>query len=301
MKTFWALLKRNIKLFFGDKGMFFSSMITPIILLVLYATFLSGVYEDSLKSSLGDYYNAEGVDSVVTAIVNGQLLSSILAVSCVTVAFCSNLICVQDKYTGVRKDFLASPLKRPILALSYYFGTLAVTLLVAFVAAIVGFVFVAISGGGFLEIGDYLRVFLDTVLLTFFGTALASVASSFMSTQGQSTAVGTVVSAGYGFLCGAYMPIASFPVGLQRFLSFMPGTYGTSLVRSHCIAGALRRLEKLELPYELVDGLKDGLDCNLYFFDNAVGESVKYLILIGATFLLIGAFVLLSVLRKKDV
>lgn len=275
-------------------------MITPIILLVLYATFLSGVYEDSLKDSLGGYYLSEGVEGAVNAIVNGQLLSSILAVSCVTVAFCSNLICVQDKYTGVRKDFLASPLKRPILALSYYFGTLIVTLLVAFVASIVGFAFIAINGGGFFEASDYLLVLVDVLLLTLFGTALASVASVFINTQGQSTAIGTVVSAGYGFLCGAYMPIATFPEGLQRFLSFMPGTYGTSLLREHCMAGAIRQLGKLDVPSELVVGLGNAFDCNLYFFDSEVSSGAKYLVLIGSTLVLIVLFVLLSALKKKD-
>ena len=34
-----ALIRRNCKLFFKDKGMFFTSLITPVILLVLYATF----------------------------------------------------------------------------------------------------------------------------------------------------------------------------------------------------------------------------------------------------------------------
>ena len=43
MMGLWALVKRNTKLYFKDKGMFFSSLITPVILLVLYATFLKNV------------------------------------------------------------------------------------------------------------------------------------------------------------------------------------------------------------------------------------------------------------------
>ena len=35
MRTFSALVRRNVKMFFKDKGMFFTSLITPIILLVL--------------------------------------------------------------------------------------------------------------------------------------------------------------------------------------------------------------------------------------------------------------------------
>lgn len=47
-----ALIKRNCKLFFRDKGMFFTSLITPIILLVLYATFLAKVYKESFASAM---------------------------------------------------------------------------------------------------------------------------------------------------------------------------------------------------------------------------------------------------------
>ena len=47
-----ALIRRNTKLYFKDKGMFFTSLITPMILLVLYSTFLANVYEDSFRSAL---------------------------------------------------------------------------------------------------------------------------------------------------------------------------------------------------------------------------------------------------------
>lgn len=41
------LIRRNSKLFFKDKAMFFTSLITPIILLILYTTFLGNVYKQS--------------------------------------------------------------------------------------------------------------------------------------------------------------------------------------------------------------------------------------------------------------
>lgn len=57
MSTSFILIKRNIKLFFKDKGMFFTSLITPGILLILYATFLGNVYRDSFTSGLPDTLN----------------------------------------------------------------------------------------------------------------------------------------------------------------------------------------------------------------------------------------------------
>ena len=55
MSMAFILIKRNIKLFFKDKGMFFTSLITPAILLVLYVTFLGNVYRDSFTSNLGQF------------------------------------------------------------------------------------------------------------------------------------------------------------------------------------------------------------------------------------------------------
>ena len=52
MKGLGNLIRRNCKLFFKDKGMLFTSLITPVILLVLYTTFLAGIYRDSFRGAL---------------------------------------------------------------------------------------------------------------------------------------------------------------------------------------------------------------------------------------------------------
>ena len=98
MTQFSALFKRNTKLFFKDKGLFFTSLITPLILLVLYSVFLGKVYKDSFLMAVPEGLVIE--DKLMNGLVGGQLLSSLLAVCCVTVAFCSNLLMVQDKSSG---------------------------------------------------------------------------------------------------------------------------------------------------------------------------------------------------------
>ncbi|UKI22666.1 MAG: hypothetical protein L6V88_10295 [Anaerotruncus sp.] len=52
MTEFCNLTARNCKLFFKDKGVFFTSLITPLILLVLYATFLAKVYKNSFIAGI---------------------------------------------------------------------------------------------------------------------------------------------------------------------------------------------------------------------------------------------------------
>ena len=296
MKIFRELTRRNIILFFKDKGMFFTSLITPAILLVLYATFLGNVFKDSFMTVLPEGLKLS--DEILNGLVGGQLMSSILAVSCVTVAFCSNMLMVQDKVNGSIKDLTISPVKSSTLALSYYFATLVSTLIICLSATAICLVYVA-SIGWFMSACDVLMLVLDVFLLVMFGTALSSVIHFFLSSQGQMSAVGTIISAGYGFICGAYMPISSFSEGLQKVLSFLPGTYGTSLVRSHSVSGTFEEMKSIGLPDDAINSMKDGIDCNMYFFGREVDTSAKYLVLVLSTVVLIAIYVALNANKRK--
>ena len=291
-----ALIKRNIKLFFKDKGMFFTSLITPAILLVLYATFLGNVYRDSFEMNLPEAVKLP--EKLMNGLVGGQLMSSILAVSCVTVAFCSNFLMVQDKVNGSIKDLRISPVKSSVLSLSYYVATLISTLLICFTATGICLLYIS-AVGWYLSLSDILFLLLDVVVLVLFGTALSSVINFFLSTQGQLSAVGTIISAGYGFICGAYMPISSFGDGLQKVLSFLPGTYGTSLMRTHSLQGALSEMQIQGIPSEVIATLKDTLDCNIYFFGDKVRIPTMYLILGITVTVLVVTYILMNSLKKK--
>lgn len=297
MSASFFLIKRNIKLFFKDKGMFFTSLITPGILLVLYVTFLGNVYRDMFTSGLPDTLNIS--ESLIEGLVGSQLISSILAVSCVTVAFCSNFLMVQDKANGTIKDLTISPVKASALSLSYYIAAFMSTLIICFVATGICLIYVAIVGW-YMSIADVCFLFIDIILLVLFGTILSSIINFFLSTQGQISAVGTIISAGYGFICGAYMPVSSFGEGLQKVISFLPGTYGTALIRNHSMRGALKEIENQGIPSGVVEELKNSLDCNLYFFENQVSIPAMYMVVGVAVIVLIGIYVLLNKYAKKS-
>lgn len=276
--------------------MFFTSLTTPGILLVLYVTFLAGVYRDSFVSAMPAGFTVDS--ALIDATVGGQLVSSLLAVCCVTVAFCSNLLMVQDKVTGAIRDLTVTPLRRSTLAVSYFLASALTTLIISFTALALGLLYL-VKMGWYLSAGDVCLIVLDVTLLSLFGTALACVVNAPLSTNGQASAVGTIVSAGYGFICGAYMPISSFGTGLQRVISFLPGTYGTSLLRNHFLKGVYAEMAETGFPAQVVEGIKDSIDCNLYFFDRSVAQSTMYLILGGAVVVLIGAYVLLTLRRRS--
>ena len=282
-----AMVLRNIKLYFKDKGMFFTSLITPAILLVLYATFLGSVYRDSFTANLPDGFSLS--QKLIDGAVGAQLISSIFAVSCVTVPFCSNMLMVQDKI---------SPVSSAVLSGSYFLGAAISSLLVCFAALALCLGYVR-TIGWFFSGKDILLLSADIVLLVLFGTALSSLIHFFLSTQGQISAVGTLVSAGYGFLCGAYMPISSEGSGLQKVLSFLPSTYMTALVRNHTMRGVLAQMETDGVPKALVDAIRESLDCTVKFAGKTVTVPAMYAYIGGAVLVLLGAYLAVHYLAER--
>lgn len=297
MRTFITLIERNRKLFFRDKGMLLSSLITPIILIVLYATFLAKVYKDSFISNIPAVVDIS--EKLINGTVAGQLAAALLAVSCVTVTFCVNLTMVQDRALGVRKDFDVSPIRKPMIYLGYFFATVLNSLMVNILALALCLGYIGIMGW-YLTVMDVALLILDLILLVLFGAVLSSIVCYPLKTQGQMSAVGTIVSAGYGFVCGAYMPISNFGEGLQNVMSYLPGTYGTALIKNHMLRGVFKEMETKGFPAEVVKGISDSLDCNPTFHGNVVEPKYMVLIMIGTVVLLGGIYLIITALPEKS-
>ena len=284
--TLLSLIKRNIKLFFKDKGLVIGALVGPIILIVLYFTFLNDVYRDTFKSFI-----PEGTSNkIINDIVNGELISSILAVSCITVSFCSNFLMVRDKVNNARSDLLVSPVKSYVLALAYY------TLTICYIALGISLVFVAFLHW-FFTASSLLMLLLDVFLTVLFGTALSSIINFFLTSEGQISAVGTIISAGYGFICGAYMPINSYNSGLKNVIMFTPGTYCTSLIRNHSLAGAFKEMS--DWPIEAIKSIKDGIDCNLYLFNKQISIAGMYGIVLITILVLITIYIVINIVNGR--
>lgn len=294
--TLWTLIKRNTKMYFKDKSVFFSSLITPLILLFLFMTFLKNVYVDSITSQI-----PLGMDissSLLNGFAGSWFVSSILATSCVTIAFCANMIMVQDKVTGSYRDLTITPVRKSTLNLSYYLSTAFVTAIVCYVAFAVGLIYLSVVGF-YLSFADILLSAVDIALLVMFGTALSSIVCIFLNSQGAISAVATLVSSMYGFICGAYMPLSQFGAGLRNVLMFLPGTYGTGLIRHHMMSGVLRAFRAQGLPAVVASSLSQSFDATLTFCGHHVSVWTMYLVLGLSTLSLLAIFILVGKIKNK--
>ncbi len=258
------LTLRNIKLYFKDKMTFLVSLITPLILLVLFIAFLKSTYEDSILSII------QGFDldqSLIDALTGGWLFSSVLATSCITVAFCSGMMVI-DKINRANIDFMVSPVKKSTLQLSYVLANLFSTFIITFVLLIVGLIYLACVGF-YITFVDILLIVFGIIITSLFGTILANIIWTFTHSQGVVSGVCTLVSALYGFICGAYMPINTMGQGMQYFVSLLPGTYATVLFRQGFLNSVLNRMGET-LPQGMINGIASGFDVKMSFFGHDV-------------------------------
>lgn len=296
-KKLISLVKRNTKCYFKDKVTFFMSLITPLILLVLFVTFLRNVYIESFKSALNEN-NLEINNRIIEGIAGAWLMSSILSVSSVTVAFCSNVIMIEDKINSAVNDFNVSPVNKTTVSIAYFVSNFFVTFIVLMCVMIIGHIYLA-SVGWYIEVGDVFMIIVDCICGILFGTLLAGVVESFVTTQGGLSAVATLVSSMYGFICGAYMPISSFSKGLQNFLCMLPGTYSVGILRNHYMSGYIFALSEAGVPTEALNSVKDSFDANLYVFGNNVPLGAMYGILLGTCAVLLAVYITIVFVKNK--
>lgn len=288
------LTLRNIKLYFKDKMTFLVSLITPLILLVLFIAFLKSTYEDSILSII------QGFDldqSLIDAFTGGWLFSSVLATSCITVAFCSGMMVI-DKINRANIDFMVSPVKKSTLQLSYVLANLFSTFIITFVLLIVGLIYLACVGF-YITFVDILLIVFGIIITSLFGTILANIIWTFTHSQGVVSGVCTLVSALYGFICGAYMPISAMGQGMQYFVSLLPGTYATVLFRQGFLNSVLNRMRET-LPQEMINGIAGGFDVKMSFFGHDVSTLALILVISISTIVLLGVFLFINKFKKKN-
>ena len=288
------LTLRNIKLYFKDKMTFLVSLITPLILLVLFIAFLKSTYEDSILSII------KGFDldqSLIDAFTGGWLFSSVLATSCITIAFCSGMMVI-DKINRANIDFMVSPVKKSTLQLSYVLANLFSTFIITFVLLIVGLIYLACVGF-YITFVDILLIVFGIIITSLFGTILANIIWTFSHSQGVVSGVCTLVSALYGFICGAYMPIRTMGQGMQYFVSLLPGTYATVLFRQGFLNSVLNRMRET-LPQGMINGIASGFDVKMSFFGHDVSTLALILVISISTIVLLGVFLFINKFKKKN-
>ena len=243
IRGFIGLTKRNMLVFFTDKGTLFFSMLTPMIILLLYILFL----KNSLLSSLKDA--ATGLENLVAAkdmaqFVNGLLLTGIISSALITIPYNALEIIVRDREDRVDLDMLSTPVKRFEIILSYFCAAVISAFMQTMVVLAVGIGILSMSGDMYLSATDIVKLVGAVFLGTVSSTSVFMVVMMFFKSMGTCGAFMGILSAVSGFVIGAYMPLSQFNKGIRNVCNLVPATGITVLIRNYLTGGILRHMDE---------------------------------------------------------
>jgi len=244
MRGIWGLIKRNLLLFFKDWQSILFSLLTSIIVLVLYLLFLKGTFVSAMQSAMEQYPGLVSMiaEKDIDMFANFLLLTGILGSAMISVPFSCITTLVRDRANKVDYDILATPLKRGQIIFAYFVSAvLSSTLLTGFILAI-GLVGISLQGDTHLNAIQLVKSFAVVALGSISASAIFMIVVLFFKSVSACEAFFGILSAASGFVIGAYIPISQFSNGVQTVCNLFPASQITILLRNILLNGLLEHI-----------------------------------------------------------
>lgn len=236
MRGFAGLTKRNLLIYFKDIQSVIFSLLTSIIVFVLYLLFLKGTFLDAVNGAMA------GLEEIIPSsdvemLVNGLLLVGILGSAMITVPYNCLSTIVRDREQKIDYDISATPIRRWQIIMSYFLASTISAFVMTGIILTVGLAI--LSGMGDLHMSSQM-------ILSAYGTVLLGAVSAtaffmivvlFFKSSSASGAFFGMLSAAAGFVIGAYIPISQFSEGVQTFCNIFPASHITILFRNVLLNG----------------------------------------------------------------
>ena len=207
------MLSRNIKLYFRDKANVFFSMLSVIMIIMLFALFLG-------QGNWGG-----------TEIMNSWLMAGVLGVAAVTTSLGAFSVMVEDKVGKITKGFYASPIKRSHIAASYILSPFIVSLIMTVLTAIAFGLYNVANGVDLPSAAGMFRIAGLVMLSSLMATAMVCFIVSFIKTNSTFGTISAILGTLIGFLMGIYMPIGNLPGPIQTLIMLFPPSHAAMLYR----------------------------------------------------------------------
>lgn len=235
--TLANLTRRNIVVFFRDPAAVFFSLLSPIILFVLFSAFLGGVQTDALQKSLPTA-SADDVD----AFVYSWVIANLVMITTATTSLSALVVFVNDRVGNVFRDFLVSPISRLQMILSYLLGAFVVSVALSTTVFVLADVYLGVVHSAALSAGAFAQALAQLVGFCLVFSAIWSLVVTFIGSAGVFTSVATIVGTAGGFLAGAYITVGALPSGVVTFMNVLPLNQAATLMRGPFTRGPLDAL-----------------------------------------------------------
>ena len=244
MRGISGLIKRDLLLFFKDWQSILFSLLTSIIVLILYLLFLKGTFVSAIQSAMEQY---PGLASMVpqkdiAMFANLFLLSGILGSAMISVPFSCITVLVKDRANKVDYDILSTPLKRGQIIFAYFVSAVLTSILLNSIILAVGLIGIRMQGNMYLNISQVVKAFSIVALGSISASAIFMIIVLFFKTVSACEAFFGILSAASGFVIGAYIPISQFSNEVQTVCNLFPASQITIMLRNILLNGLLEHI-----------------------------------------------------------
>ena len=244
MRGILGLIKRNLLLFFKDWQSILFSLLTSIIVLVLYLLFLKGTFVSAMQSAMEQYPGLASMlpQKDIDMFANLFLLSGILGSAMISVPFSCITTLVRDRANKVDYDILATPLKRGQIIFAYFVSAVLTSTLLTSIILAVGLIGIRMQGNMYLNASQVIKAFSIVALGSISASAIFMIVVLFFKTVSACEAFFGILSAASGFVIGAYIPISQFSNEVQTVCNLFPASQITIMLRNILLNGLLEHI-----------------------------------------------------------
>jgi len=274
MRGFIGFTKRNMMMYFKDKGAVFFSLLTSIIVFALYQLFLKGTFYDSIGGAM------EGLEGLVEdgdlkMLINGILLTGIMGSALITIPYnCLNII-VKDKENKVDYDISATPLKRWQIIVSYFTASSLCSIIMVAIILTAGLVALSAMGDTYITAKSIAILYGIVIAGAISSTAFFMIVMLFFKNTAASSAFFGILASAAGFVIGAYIPISQFSGVVQTVCNLFPASHITVLFRQFLLGGVVDHINDGIGGLDggaFAESIKNVFSFNAYLFDGLVSN-----------------------------
>ncbi|WP_426461615.1 ABC transporter permease [Mycoplasma hafezii] len=235
-----TVLSQEFTDFNAFKSMYLASLFDPKF---ANSTYFESIFNKEISKQINDF----------TSTLKGQyadvsLICGLLSVTTLTTAISLCSVMVEDNQKKVLNDFYITPIRTSLVRISYVVFNIAVNILITTFIYLIGMLYLIGTKSFLFSAAQVFEIFGVIILGSIINSAIFTFILSYLKSVGAFSALSASLSAGAGFLIGAFIPLSQMPAALREISSVLPSTQINNLFQ--------------EVIYGQIDIFANGLAAN---------------------------------------